>query len=560
MKKNSESVFIVCISLFATFTTTIQLFAQLLQKPSDSVFVGLTHYWEDFYFYLDQFFQGANGQWLVTNNFSVEPQTPSAVYFFNLLLGKIGGFFGLEPFISFHISTLVLKFIFIVLSYYVISLFTKKKSSRLTIFLIFLYSTTFPLFNTNTEGSAVVESARVFRSENTISARFGNLPEGMIRNILFLLVFILFYKLSVYIHDLFQQTKKISYTKILKYDLLRLLTPSTIVLFFMTLADTTKTIIILGATTVLFILYLPKQNRSQYLLAWIFCFIVLLIPSLGLLLYLKSSIYGNPLYMNAIQWDISEHIKQLTYLRQNFVYALSALGTLGLFFLVGLIPFIKRCNTRIDRYILIIVFISIIGFFSPIYLIAPIPGFRFIFSSTYIFFAIIAYTGIVAINRLFGGKMIYIILSLYFIPSLITYSNTLTNAIKPLKEPYYHFAYIPNNLYRGLMFLRHAQPKDAIVLAGPGTSMDILLPGLTGKRTYTGHLLMTPNNKEKDKIALDFFYKWTDQSVAKDFLRSNNIRYVMWTKYGGNVNQIKRDYQFLQTVFENDMVTVFTYQ
>ncbi len=557
--KNSERVLVVCISVFATFITSIQLFAQLLRKPNDSVFVGLPLYWEDYYFYLDQFFQGAHGQWLVTNKFSVEHQTPSLLYFFNLLLGKIGGFFGLEPYTSFHVSTIVLKFLFIILSYYVISLIIKKRFSRFAIFLIFLFSTTFPLFNTSTEGSLTIQTARVFRSENTIFARFGNLPDGMIRNILFLLSFILFYKLSLYIHDLFQNTEKISFTKIPKNYFLRLLAPLTIVLFFLTLDDATKSVIMLSSTTLLTALCLPKQNRFQYFITWLYCLAILFIPSLFLLLYLNSFINSNPVYVNALQWDISEHIKQLNILENNPLYTFASVGTLGIFFFIGLIPFIKRINSLIDKYILTIIFVSIIGFFSPIYLIAPIPGFRFIFSSTYIFFAIIAYTGITTINKLFGGKIIYIILSLYFIPSIITYSNSLRRAVQPLKEPLYHFAYIPNNLYKGFMYLRNAQPENAVAIATPDSSLDMILPGLTGKKTYSGHLLMTPNNKEKDKIVMDFFYNWTDPSVAKNFLLSNSIRYVMWTKYDGDVRQIEKDYPFLQTVFKNDMVSIFTY-
>jgi hypothetical protein len=234
-------------------------------------------------------------------------------------------------------------------------------------------------------------------------------------------------------------------------------------------------------------------------------------------------------------------------------------GTLGIASLIGVYFVWKKEKNTLESLGYIFVVIGFLGFFLPIYKYTPIPGFRLIFSSTYIFLSIIAFQSIIQIYKMFGKKIFAIILIIYFIPNIITFTNTALIESKLLKEPFYHLAYLPKTLYDALLFLRTQEPKNAVVMGNPVTSTDMLIPGFTGKRTYSGHHLMTLNSEARDKNVTDFLYAWTDQNQAKKFLVDNNIKFVMWTTYSGDVNQIKRDYKFLKVVYENPDVSIFTY-
>jgi len=87
----------------------------------------------------------------------------------------------------------------------------------------------------------------------------------------------------------------------------------------------------------------------------------------------------------------------------------------------------------------------------------------------------------------------------------------------------------------------------------------LFIPGLTGKKTYTGHFLTTLNSTEKDKLVHQFFYEWNDSKVALDFLKSKNIKYIVHTKYSGFEN-LKQYYPFLEEVFKNETITIYTYR
>jgi hypothetical protein len=58
----------------------------------------MTTYFEDFYYYLDQFYQGAHGNWLTENKFSIDRFPATFTYFPHILLGKTGGLMGFEAF------------------------------------------------------------------------------------------------------------------------------------------------------------------------------------------------------------------------------------------------------------------------------------------------------------------------------------------------------------------------------------------------------------------------------------------------------------------------------
>jgi len=552
--KKFEIPIVIFLSIFIVGLTTSHLIAQYVARPSGHIFVGLAHYWEDLFYYFDQINQGANGAWLTSNNFTTEPYPQSFFYFNHVLIGKVGSQFGLSVQDTYNSSVLVLKFVFVLLSYKIIALiFLTNPLKRLLCFLIFLFSSSFPVVGITEEGELSVSSARVYRAANLVFSRFGNVPDALLRSITFLIAVILLFRMLSAVKDF--RNRRIPF-------IVNLVVLSA-VLILLTVSDPTKTVLLLISSGVYLLskyIFEKKdiQTRKEFVRS-IILLALAAIPSAIVVMVMFRAIDTDDIYRNALLWDIVEYQKQIGYMVSHPQYFVLAFGFLGIFYMLGLREFYLRNRTNIGRFCLYISLLSLILFFLPLYTIVPIPGFRFIFPVTYVFFSAVALEGLIFFQSKVRLIPFWIVIVLFFIPSAINITNRFKVNMRPLVEPDYHFAYIPDELYGGLQYLKNREPKKSVVLASPISSMDILIPGFTGKKTYSGHFLITKNSQFKDSQVSDFIYKW-DAQKAEEFLRKNGIRFYMYTKYDGDVAQIKRDYPFLSIVYENPTVTVFEYK
>jgi len=531
--RRKELLLVVFFALFVTFLSTSSYFAQRIRRPANHVFIGLPHYFEDYYYYLDQFYQGAHGGWLTLNNFTHEALPPTIVYLNNIILGKIGGLLGLAPYTSYNLSLLLLKFVFIILCYRVLMIiFPDKVSLRLFAFLIFLFSTSFPVVVWSPFGIESINPLLIFRAKNTFFSRFGNVPGPYIDNILFLLLVIISFR-----------PPKRSWFYLLSLSILVL---------WLTVSDSAKSFVFLAFFILMFLLKRP--NRFSFIPVAVAAFSFLL-PVIFLYRFLSN----DPVYMQALRWDYQEYFNQFNYM--NFVSYIHSFGMLGILVCLGFVSAFLKKNTFFEKLIIAISLISLIGFFIPKIIHLPIAGFRFILTSTYLFLAIVALWGILFLEKIFKRKLALPIIVLYLAVSLVTIYSSFIKEITPLAEPEFHFAYLPGQVYQGFMALEKMEPKEAIVLASPRTSTDLFIPGLTGKKTFTGHSLTTLNSPQKDKEADDFFYQYLGQDKALDFLRKNNIKYVVFTFYSHNFanDELYKHYPFLRQVYRNNLMIVYSY-
>src|SRR3989338_11298403 len=182
-----ELLLVLILSLFVTFISSAKYFSQILQIPKNQVYIGMSHYYEDFYYYLDQFYQGAHGGWLTYNNFATEPLKPTPIYFNNIILGKIGGLFRLESFVTYNLSLILLKFIFFLASYLlIIKIFPKDRKLRLASFILFLFATSFPVIYLTKKGLVDLGPVVIFRVKNSFYTRFENIQGNYIQRIIFI--------------------------------------------------------------------------------------------------------------------------------------------------------------------------------------------------------------------------------------------------------------------------------------------------------------------------------------------------------------------------------------
>jgi hypothetical protein len=554
--KRKEFLIVVCIIIFTIFAVSPNFFSQLFYAPKDHVFVGMTVYFEDFYYYLDQFRQGADGNWLVENRFTSEIFPPTLIYFPNLLMGKIGGLFGLEPFQSYNYFALLFKSLFIISSYLMISkLIPQSSKYRIYTFLIFIYSTSFP--NVSFQNGRLVFNGAIdiFRAENRVMARFGASPQGMMENFLFvILILVIIWCLKTIIKKENSELNQIKIQNVYPIIYIFIFIASTLC----SMIDVSKVMIIFVVGAIVGLPFFLKYKGKLNLINFTSLYMAILIPIILWCLYLLFVINKDPVYAKANEWDINEYFKQFDVL--GFWGLVKGFGLIVPISIVGFIANFKK-EKNIYELVALLVYVTCFGLYIiPYVLQMNFPAFRFIFPATYIFIAYYTFHGLLWLSRRLGSiQILNLLMFAYMSINLFTYITAWLIVIQPLKEPSFHFAYIPNKLYEGFRYLSKLEPQNGVVLASPYTSTDLMIPGLVGKHTYSGHFLTTYNSAEKDEKAKGFFYSWTDTPTTHDFLKKNNIRFVVVTAYSMNLKDIKTYYPFLKPVFENEMVTIFRY-
>jgi hypothetical protein len=561
IRKNSkEIILILFIALATTIIASPKYTSQFLRKPPDHIFIGMTAYFEDFYYYLDQFRQGADGYWMTYNKFSNENFPPTFIYMTNLLLGKLGGVFGWESFVSFNIFGILLKYIYILFSYIPIALvFPKHFKFRISAFLVYLFSTSLPQINLIGGKIDLIGPIDAFRTENRILARFGTSPSGSVVNILFLILLILMIRILMNIKIYTEkQNGKINYIDFFsKY--FRSLGLAIFLIFYLTISDAAKASILFGVIPLLVIFNMPTIRKTDFITLVIVVFACLIAPFIIGSLYTLLVVGSDPVYKQAVAWDMTEYFRQPKAMGiKGFVMAFAPILT---FIIIGIPRFIRKKSKNIyEQTAGWISLICAVLYAIPMILKIPIPGFRFIFPATYIFFAIISIYGFITLfHKLSRFLSFAAIIMVYLSVNFITLFQGWYVSIQPLKEPEYHFAYMPDKLFEGLVKLRDMEPKNGVVLASAYSSTDLMIPGISGKTTYSGHFLTTYKSDEKDKNSRAFFFEWTDTSQTHKFLKDNNIRFIVCTQYDALLDKLKYYYPFLKVAYENDLITIFRY-
>ena len=331
----------------------------------------------------------------------------------------------------------------------------------------------------------------------------------------------------------------------------------------MSFVDVAKLLVAIGVLFCGFLFIGKVTGFKKLTVTSSFICAITLIPSIITVIFLYLTLNGISPYKYANDWDLLNHNLQINFLISHPGYYFMIFGIVGIITMIGLWAYrIKKNHSILENLAASAIILSFIGYFIPYSSLLPIPGFRFLFPSIYIFMAVFAFYGLRAINFYIQNRwkkgMLGLLVLAYVLINSLTFISTLYAQTKPIILSSYAFSYIPNTLYESLMFIRKIPQKDAIVLAHSQTETDHLVPGLTGKRSYTGHRLMTVNAIQKDKLSNDFFERKLSSDEAFSFLKKNNIKYILYTGYDGNPNELVSKYPFLKDVFLNNFSIVFT--
>lgn len=153
---------------------------------------------------------------------------------------------------------------------------------------------------------------------------------------------------------------------------------------------------------------------------------------------------------------------------------------------------------------------------------------------------------------------------LVFIAVLVPVTGLLLTAIRYLSvfhgESNWH--YISTQENAALQYLDGETPDGSGVLSG--YTIGNMIPAKTHNRVYFGHYHQTPDYWEKINNLTNFYSNNFSENEAEDFLKANNISHIYWGSDEKNItfssDNDELEYRFLETVFSNTQVTIFSYK
>ncbi len=533
MRKNRslELVVVLLISIIMALFGNIGFIIGTLQTPPETVYLGVTHYFMDYFLYLSHVVQGMHGWWLNHYLVTSEYVTPTFQYWPNILLGHIARILHLSPILLFNGSVYVLLFIMLVGTYLMFKRIFPKKHLAFAGFLFFVFSTSV-LNRLPKTADVAYWPFQLWGTRHLITDRLSTLPHHITQTILFCGILIVLFDEQLRLRPWIRWTL------------------AGIQIALLTVLQPVFAGMIVGCYTLSCLLCKNKKHLTRA------CVLVIsfLIPFFYLLFLLQNQ-NGPDMYAGA--WDAKQQTLTTTW------FLLLSIGPIVPFALSGIILRIKRL-AQIEWFGLFLVLIGYILFrFPSIDVFLGISNARVTSTGCIIILAWFAATGTDAITQLIikqHTKWKSLVFTFLFMTFFLAVTPTIIWEIKQkinVNNTSSPVVYIPKTTYKAFEFLAQDKSWQKVVLANPISFTDSMVPALSGHKTYSGHMLITIRSDEKVARAKAFFQLSMTPSEAKNFLQTIPIAYVFFTNSDGNVEQFQTAYPFLAPIFLTPTATVF---
>lgn len=488
------------ISCLVSFFVHFPDYVALMNIPRGFMFMGKAAYFDpwDINVYVAAIKWGQRGHVLLQNVYTTEPSKNALLY----PLYTIAGYFfsRIDPFLLFHIISIVAGFLLCMGVYWLIGFFMSSYRTRLIALFFILFGGGFGWILTGP-----IESADAFMTGFTFHSAIQRGHEA-IGTLLYLASLVTLF-LSV--------TKRKKYVAIFMFSSLLLL------IFY------PYYLLSIGIIGILF--FLTQKSKKQTLLFLLGWFSILGILSIFYYMHLKNSGF------------VSVGTQRLG--QVNIVQLMFGYGVLSVLYLLQL--FDKRVIREAKYIFLNIWILTCLGLNF-----APLGINRFFLRG--LFFPIVVSVLIYLFSRksiLGMSKKVIMIFLLFLLPivTIVTYQRRIEEI--PKENIWYY-----QTLTMKEMYLYLSQQKNANVLAAYATSNHI--PAFTGMKVYAGHTIQTPQFYEKQSAINAFYSGKQKKNEAIDFLKNNNIAYVVYGTDEKELGEISH-YTFLQSVLKNQDVTVY---
>lgn len=531
---------IVCfIAVVFAGLNLFPVFYWAFKVPQNTIFIGITHWYEDYFFYLSQLTQGALGRWQLVDAYTLEPIPLGYNWIFNLLLGKIAGLLTIPPWRFYDGSIFILSIGYILLMYRtILEVFAaEERRFRIPALFIGLMSTQSVLLEHSAAG-IVPKAVTYFYPYTDAWNRLGGVAHQIAQNFLGLYAILLFSRIIDALITKNVNARKLSAT-------LLLLSVTVTSLFVLSAFFAAIDLSVFGVVLIYYVLTVKaiRLNRTIVVSA-----VVILLPVTLLALYQKS-ILDHPFWVAVRLWEQTRSAAAVG------TFLLSS-GAIVLLLPFGILRFLKKAPP-IRVVGAVYAFLPILLYFSPLPGIMGIPSFRLLQPPAYVFFGAIAAVAIgVLAHRLGRSKRLtYHILLCVFLA--IQIPGLLLGIRSRINEYYLNsqLNFLDVNVYNGLVYLKD-QPHDKNVLAVH--TLESLVPVVSGHNVYEGHATLTVDYKTKINTTRAFYSRAMTPSAAYGFLSKNTIGYVLWEKRFGTPIFLS-SYPFLQTLYDNPSLVIYRF-
>src|SRR3989344_9386084 len=491
MSKFERFVLIICIGSI-TIVNSLHVLTEYLANPPDRLFTAIAHYWTDYFLYISQM---AQGSLLSRHMFTNEPLPPTWIYWFNGLIGALGTRGGLSVFATYNISLIGLVALLGFCWYRLcLKLYPSSPMRRLVCLLFLLTASNFfTLFH----GSFGL-MGDVWFSPTPALNRLGGVPHQVFQTILLMMVILLFHS-----------------THRSKLVLLCVVT------FLASIANPVQMILVIAA--------LAWTKNWQTLVP------TAIIAATGAILA-NRKFSLQPILSVAKQWELAQYVSINPW--ELFV----SFGPVGLLCLIGLVT-IRRKQASLKTSFVLYGILSLILFLLPIGHLVGISPVRWLHPAAYAGILIIAVDGFFLVGKKVPVGILIALYLMLTIPSLWVQTTSRTSPE--------NLNHLPLSVARALAFLK-SQKEDFVVITDPQLPYDVIVPALTKKRSFTGHLIHTLYPDVKERLRNEFFWGQMDDHSALQFLKDHDIGYVFSM-------QIPR-YSFLKTVYSQHNIIIAAVQ
>lgn len=523
MSVNRISVVLTTAFIFSLIII-LPIILGFAKTPSGWQYLATGHYYLDYFVYLQSITQGIHGHLLFNNPFATnDPGKIFLVWWPYLIIGYAARLLHMSPIIAYWLSVFLLTFISVLLVYILISRLLEKElfSTKIIALIIFLISSAFLYLYKNTDGFHAIP-VDFWYAPSSLFKRFEGVPHHLLGNALILT------------------------TMVIAENVLKKFKINSIILLFILLATTMTfypyqviNLIIALSFTSVFINIRSIRN-------WVFSAVTLI--SMGLVgIYVRSLSMNSGLISRLNQSDIN-----LTYY-PTLSIILQTAGPILIFSLIGVGSYLKRMSP-IKLLFLSYVLISWVLTFSPFASYVNNFNLRFLTPLSSVFLATTGILGIKKISNVLFRKSITIILLIYFgLVSFLSFQSILHD--KNLFSP---ITYLPKGIIKGFQFM-DTQTDNQAVLTAPSQFLGMVLPIFTDRKVFIARHVFTPDYLNKAGLADQFYLGKMEQNLAKDFLRQNNIGYVVLTSIENYPADKLYYYPFLKEVYKNTDVIVFKF-
>jgi hypothetical protein len=544
MKKAVSKYWVMVISICGVLAAlnSISFFTSLSRKPEGTLYLGTIHYWEDYFFYLNHFFQGAHGAWLTVNRYTSEITNPSIIYWCNILLGKIGSIFFLSPVLSYNIGVLILSFLALFLSFvFLLRIFGSQPHLAFWGFLTGSFATSLINRVHAREGGMIWWPFQIWRTPHFVFDRLGGATHQQFQTIFAYIFFIL-----LTVKPTNPRNEKIAlWGPVITGIILTSLNP----------IQSGFYVGILSVTyIIMFLINRTKPSRFE-----LNRFGLLILTTGGAFLYISGVLNGMP-HMQSKLWEASQH----SYTTIPFL-----LLSIGPIFPLALLGLFKRWKTisMTELFGILTIVSGYILFLSKIPQTVGFSNLRILFPASYVFWGLFAAYGIrflaekikphIHFLSILSIQTLIVVLFLALsIPTVVWEINQ--KLVKPnLNDP---TVYIKSPVMQAFEFLSKEKIYDDVVLANPDSHIDNLVPAFTGHTVYSGHMLATIENSQKQTNAKIFLTGQMTDNEARQFMTRNRIRYVFLTSYDSMMMTFGHTYPFMKQLYGNSDATVYTIQ